>query len=59
MSAYTPYTGAKCGCRKGLERDNCPNCEGSGYVIDFRAIHAAHEATEATINRANERTVAK
>jgi hypothetical protein len=37
---YQPKTGAKCGCRRGIQRDNCPNCEGTGYVIDFAAIRA-------------------
>lgn len=35
---YQPKTGAKCSCRRGVQRDNCPNCEGTGWVIDFRAI---------------------
>jgi len=35
---YQPKTGAKCGCRRGIERDNFPTCEGTGHVIDFRAI---------------------
>lgn len=38
---YQPKTGAKCHCKPGVQRDNCPNCEGTGWVIDFRAIHAA------------------
>ncbi len=38
MSAYRPKTGAKCECRQGVERDNCPRCEGTGMVIDFKAI---------------------
>lgn len=29
------YTGAPCGCERGIERDNCPQCEGTGKVIDF------------------------
>lgn len=37
---YQPRTGARCGCRRGVERDNCPNCEGTGFVIDFAAIRA-------------------
>lgn len=37
-SIRAPKTGAKCSCRRGLERDNCPNCEGTGMVIDFAAI---------------------
>jgi len=35
---YQPKTGQPCTCRRGLERDNCPRCEGTGWVIDFRAI---------------------
>lgn len=40
MSAYQPKTGATCSCKRGVQRDNCPNCEGTGMVIDFRAIRA-------------------
>ncbi len=40
MSAYQPKTGAKCSCRRGQERDNCPQCEGTGMCIDFAAIRA-------------------
>jgi len=36
--SYQPKTGAKCSCKRGVQRDNCPNCEGTGMVIDFRAI---------------------
>ena len=43
---YTPKTGAKCGCKRGQQRDNCPNCEGTGYTIDFKAIHARRYAEE-------------
>ena len=35
---YQPKTGAKCGCKRGIARDNCQNCEGTGFVIDFLAI---------------------
>jgi hypothetical protein len=38
--SYQPKTGAKCSCRPGVQRDNCPTCEGTGWVIDFRAIRA-------------------
>jgi hypothetical protein len=44
MAAYTPRTGARCACKRGIERDNCPKCEGSGKVIDFAAIHRARKA---------------
>lgn len=38
--SYQPKTGAKCSCKRGIERDNCPTCEGTGWVIDFKAIRA-------------------
>jgi hypothetical protein len=40
---YQPKTGAKCSCKRGVYRDNCPNCEGTGWVIDFKAIHDRRE----------------
>lgn len=40
MSEYQPKTGQKCSCRLGIQRDNCANCEGTGWVIDFSAIRA-------------------
>lgn len=36
-----PKTGNPCHCRRGVERDNCPACEGTGQQIDFRPIRAA------------------
>lgn len=39
--AWQPKTGALCSCRPGVERDNCPACEGTGQRIDFAAIRAA------------------
>lgn len=39
---YQPRTGQKCSCKKGIERDNCPNCEATGWVIDFAAIRNRH-----------------
>lgn len=38
MPEYQPKTGERCACRRGIERDNCPSCEGTGWRIDFRAI---------------------
>ncbi len=38
--AYQPKTGAKCSCKRGVQRDNCPACEGTGFCIDFAAIRA-------------------
>ena len=40
---YQPKTGIACGCRRGIERDNCPACEGTGKQIDFAAIRARSE----------------
>ena len=42
-----PKTGERCNCKPGIHRDNCGACEGTGWRIDFRAIHAAREAREA------------
>jgi hypothetical protein len=39
-SRKAPKTGARCGCKRGVQRDNCPACEGTGWVIDFAAIRA-------------------
>jgi len=41
---YQPKTGQACGCKRGIERDNCANCEGTGMAIDFRAIRARKQA---------------
>lgn len=35
---YQPKTGARCHCKPGVQRDNCPDCEGTGMRIDFKAI---------------------
>jgi hypothetical protein len=40
MTEYQPKTGVKCSCKTGVQRDNCPSCEGTGWKIDFRAIRA-------------------
>lgn len=37
---YQPKTGQPCNCKPGIERDNCPKCEGTGMRIDFAAIRA-------------------
>ena len=36
--SYQPKTGVRCGCKRGVQRDNCPSCEGTGMMIDFAAI---------------------
>lgn len=41
---YQPKTGARCGCKRGVERDNCPACEGTGWQIDFRAIRERNKS---------------
>jgi hypothetical protein len=35
---YQPKTGQPCTCKPGVQRDNCPQCEGTGQRIDFAAI---------------------
>ena len=35
---YQPKTGERCTCKPGVQRDNCPECEGTGWRIDFKAI---------------------
>ena len=42
---YQPKTGQKCHCRPGQARDNCPDCEGTGWRIDFKAIRERHVTT--------------
>ena len=46
---YQPKTGAHCHCRRGVERDNCPTCEGTGMVVDFAAIRARRLSVNHTI----------
>jgi len=41
--SYQPKTGVRCGCKPGVYRSNCPNCEGTGWVIDFAAIRARRD----------------
>lgn len=43
---YQPKTGQKCSCKRGIQRDNCPTCEGTGWAIDFRAIRARAAASK-------------
>jgi hypothetical protein len=40
MTLTLPRLGP-CGCRRGIERDNCPQCEGTGQAIDWRQYHAS------------------
>ena len=51
VNEYQPKTGAKCGCKRGIQRDNCPACEGTGFVIDFRAIRQRRQLVPVFINR--------
>lgn len=41
-----PKTGSPCHCKRGQQRDNCPDCEGTGQRIDFKAIRSAQPATD-------------
>lgn len=49
-----PLTGKPCRCRRGIERDNCPNCEGTGREIDWGAYWTAKRLAEQA-NRAARR----
>lgn len=49
--SYQPKTGQQCSCRRGLVRDNCPACEGTGWVIDFAAIRERSAALRKDENR--------
>lgn len=51
VNEYQPKTGAKCSCKRGVQRDNCPTCEGTGHVIDFRAIRNRKPLVPVFINR--------
>ena len=42
---YQPKTGVPCACRQGVQRDNCPECEGTGQRIDFAAVRARGSAS--------------
>jgi hypothetical protein len=46
---YQPKTGQKCGCKRGVQRDNCPACEGTGMRIDFAAIRARTQSPHAAL----------
>ena len=48
---YQPKTGAACGCRRGVDRDNCGACEGTGRVIDFHAIRNRAPLVPVFLNR--------
>ena len=37
--SYQPLTGHPCTCKRGQQRDNCPQCEGTGMQIDFAQFH--------------------
>jgi hypothetical protein len=56
---YQPKTGQKCSCKRGVQRDNCPNCEGTGWVVDFRAIREARKQREEYGERSGEADTAQ
>ncbi len=45
MKHYRPKTGKQCRCERGVERDSCPLCEGTGWEIDFAEIRSQTEST--------------
>jgi hypothetical protein len=50
MTEYQPKTGERCSCKRGVQRDNCANCEGTGMVIDFDKIRARALEQERVVN---------
>ncbi len=48
MTVYQPKTGQSCHCKRGVQRDNCPDCEGTGQRIDFAAIRARNGVPKVT-----------
>lgn len=44
-AAYQPKTGQPCTCKPGVQRDNCPQCEGTGQKIDFAAIRNRNKSS--------------
>jgi hypothetical protein len=48
---YQPKTGAKCGCRRGVQRDNCSTCEATGLVVDFHRIRTQPATVPVFLNR--------
>lgn len=52
---YQPKTGQPCGCRRGIQRDNCAACEGTGWRIDFAAIRARENQREERKAKRDER----
>jgi len=51
VNAYQPKTGERCACKPGMQRDNCPSCEGTGWRIDFATIRALGLETESDMER--------
>lgn len=52
--SYQLRTGARCTCRPGAARDNCPACEGTGWMIDFARIRARTLGREAVPRTAHD-----
>lgn len=48
---YQPKTGASCSCKPGVQRDNCPHCEGTGHVVDSAIERGESEAIAETPTR--------
>jgi len=47
FAPYQPKTGQRCSCKPGIYRDNCPQCEGTGWIVDFRAIRNRNQNNKA------------
>jgi hypothetical protein len=48
---YQPKTGRTCSCKRGVMRDNCSACEGTGFAINFSAIRNRTPLVPVIINR--------
>lgn len=55
---YQPKTGQPCNCKPGVQRDNCPRCEGTGKVIDFAKIRTAKEHYGVTVRHGESFSIA-
>lgn len=58
-AAYQPKTGERCSCRRGVQRDNCPNCEGTGWRVDFQAIRNRAKNPKASLDTRIARALSK
>jgi len=51
FESYQPKTGKPCHCKPGVHRDNCPDCEGTGKQIDFKAIRDKNKPKKEALSK--------